>query len=113
MSINFVPLTRHEASYSEVADLYSQAFPTKVNVPLWLLLYKTKIGFETLYDNECWVGLIYTTEYKDIVFVQFFAISEAHRSGGYGSKVMEALRGRCSGKGSRTGFSFLAFFLRV
>ena len=95
MSINFRPLTKHDDNYSKVIDLYKEAFPGVQRVPTWILRYKMrkgKAGFSIIYEHDTWIGFIYTTEYKDIVFVQFFAISESCRSGGYGSKVMNSMR---------------------
>ncbi|MFT6901295.1 MAG: GNAT superfamily N-acetyltransferase [Colwellia sp.] len=53
---------------------------------------KGKGGFSVLYENDNWIGLIYLTEYKNAVFVHFFAIAEFQRSSGYGSKVLQALK---------------------
>ncbi|QBY05372.1 GNAT family N-acetyltransferase [Thalassotalea sp. HSM 43] len=95
MSITLSPLSKLDANYSEVIDLYKSAFPEAQHIPAWFLRYKLrngKQGFSTLYSNETWVGLIYFTEYKDIIFVQFIAISAACRSNGYGSQVMDELK---------------------
>lgn len=94
VSIDFRPLTKHDASYLKVIDLYREAFPGAQRIPVWLLHYRLKKGqqgFSILYDGDTWIGLIYITEYKDIVFLQFFAISERLRSEGYGSKVMHSM----------------------
>ena len=100
MSINFRPLTKYDVNYSRVIELYKEAFPGVQRVPSWILRYimrKGKAGFSVLYEHDSWIGLIYVTEYKDIVFVHFFAISESRRSGGYGSKVMDSMRDMYSG----------------
>ncbi len=101
MSINFQPLTIYDVNYSKVIDLYKEAFPGAQRIPAWLLRYKLKkgkAGFNILYIDDTWIGLIYATEYKDIVFVQFLAILELFRSDGYGSKVMDSMRVMHSGK---------------
>ena len=70
-------------------------------IPTSLLRYKLrrgKAGFNVLYEDDIWIGLIYATEYKDIVFIQFLAIPESFRSSGYGSKVMEAMEYMQPGK---------------
>ncbi len=95
MKINLVPLSRSNDNYLDVIDLYKEAFTTVRNIPTWLLKFKLrngKDGFNVIYAGDIWVGLIYTTEYKDIVFVHFFAISESCRSSGYGSKVIDLLK---------------------
>ncbi|ALS98020.1 GNAT family N-acetyltransferase [Lacimicrobium alkaliphilum] len=101
MSINFRPLTKYDANYLKVIDLYKEAFPGAQHIPTWILRYKLrngKAGFNVLYAQDTWIGLIYITEYQDIVFVHFLAISESCRSGGYGSKVMDSLKEMYSGK---------------
>lgn len=95
MSINFRALNKLDNNYFKVIDLYKQAFPGAQRIPTWFLRYKLrngKGGFNVLYEDENWVGLIYHTEYRDIVFIQLLAISESFRSCGYGSKVMESLK---------------------
>ena len=95
MSVNFRPLTKHDVNYSKVIDLYKEAFLGAQGVPTWILRYKMrkgKTGLSIIYERDTWIGFIYATEYKDIVFVQFFAISESLRSCGYGSKVINSMR---------------------
>jgi GNAT superfamily N-acetyltransferase len=95
LSIHLRPLNQNEDNYSKVIDLYKKAFTTARHIPTWLLrltLRKGKVGFNVLYADNTWIGLIYTTEYKDIVLVHFFAISESYRSGGYGSKVIDSIK---------------------
>ena len=95
MSIKFSPLSKYDVNYRNVIELYKEAFTTVRRVPSWLLrfiLRKGKDGFSVLYENNNWIGLIYLTEYKDTVFVHFFAIAEDQRSSGYGSKVLDALK---------------------
>ena len=84
MSINYYPFTKDDVNYSKVIDLYEEAFPESQHTPLWLLRYKVRTGtaqFNIIYENDTWVGLIYTTEYKNILFVQLFAISKGKQSG--------------------------------
>jgi GNAT superfamily N-acetyltransferase len=95
MSIKFSPLSKHDINYLNVIELYKKAFTTVRRLPSWLLrfmLRKGKDGFSILYENDNWIGLIYLTQYKDTVFVHFFAIAEFQRSSGYGSKVLHALK---------------------
>ncbi|TVP14724.1 GNAT family N-acetyltransferase [Shewanella sp. KCT] len=94
MSINFRPFNKSDGNYSKVIDLYKEAFPGAQRIPTFLLRFKLrkgKKGFSVLYDGGKWIGLIYLTQYRDIVFVQFLAVTASIRSKGYGSKVMDAL----------------------
>ncbi|WP_426357375.1 GNAT family N-acetyltransferase [Pseudocolwellia sp. HL-MZ19] len=93
--MNLRPLNQYDDNYLDVIDLYKKAFTTARNIPTWLLKFKLRNGqdgFNVIYAGDIWVGLIYTTEYKDIVLIHFLAISEFYRSGGYGSKVMDLLK---------------------
>ena len=101
MSINLRPLTKYDTNYLKVIDLYKSAFPGAQRIPTWILRYKLrngKTGFNIIYAHDIWIGLIYITEYKDIVFIQFLAISDCYRSSGYGSKVMDLMKETHSGK---------------
>lgn len=101
MSINLRPLTKHDANYLKVIDLYKEAFPEAQRIPTWLLRYKLRngtVGFSVIYIHDTWIGLIYITEYKNIVFIQTLAISESYRSGGYGSKIMDLMKDTHVGK---------------
>ena len=101
MSITFRPLTKHDANYCKAIDLYMRAFPGAQRIPAWMLRYKLrngKAGFNVVYSCDNWIGLIYITEYQDIAFMHFLAISESCRSVGYGIKVMNAIKDTHAGK---------------
>ena len=101
MSINLRPLSNSDQNYLEVIDLYKIAFPEARNIPTWFLQYKLrkgKEGFNIIYTHDTWIGLIYITEHEDLMFVQFLAIAESYRSAGYGSMVMDWLKGTHTGK---------------
>ena len=101
MCINLRPLTQYDDNYLRVIELYKKAFTTARHIPTWFLRCKLrngKEGFNVLYSDHTWIGLIYTTEHEDIVLIHFLAISEAYRSGGYGSKVMDSMKITHAGK---------------
>ncbi|MEO1181913.1 MAG: GNAT family N-acetyltransferase [Cyanobacteria bacterium J06636_28] len=95
MSINFVPAAIDKENSTKLESLYQDAFPKNERAPLWFIRHKAKqsnVAFNSLYDNESWIGLLYTVEYRDILLVIYFAIDASCRSGGYGTKVLTALR---------------------
>lgn len=95
MSIDYRPLSQCDENYLNVIELYKEAFAGVQRIPSWLLRFMMrngKPGFSVLYEGDKWLGLIYIVESSDIVFVQFFAISESLRSGGYGSKVVDSMK---------------------
>ncbi len=101
MSIKFVTVSKNDKDYRKVVDLYKKAFPKKERFPLWLLFYKVKsknAQFSSLYENDNWLGFLYTIEHKNIVLILYLAISETCRSGGYGTKVLTAIREKSVGK---------------
>ncbi|MFT5816001.1 MAG: hypothetical protein ACI9VT_003779 [Psychroserpens sp.] len=53
-----------------------------------------KDGFDVLYKHNNWLGFIYAKEYKNIVFIEFFAISESVCLSGYGSIVMDSMKNK-------------------
>lgn len=78
-----------------VKDLYLNEFPDYERLPFWLLRYKSKkknSDFYAIYDDNEYIGLLYLTYYKDIVYVFYLAIDPSHQSKGYGSKILQHLR---------------------
>lgn len=101
MSMSFRPLNKNHPNYLAVIHLYKEAFPKANRIPTFLLRYrlrKGKEGFNVIYEKDSWIGLVYFTHHRDIVFVHFLAISERYRSRGYGSLVLEALGNAFSDK---------------
>ena len=97
MNINFRPLSKLDKNYVEIIALYKEAFPDARHIPTWFLQYKLrkgKQGFDIIYADNTWVGLIYIIEHKGVLFVQFFAVAESYRSSGYGSQVINTLMTR-------------------
>ncbi|MEM9809149.1 MAG: GNAT family N-acetyltransferase [Cyanobacteria bacterium P01_D01_bin.56] len=95
MSIDFVPAVIDKENSTKLESLYKEAFPKNERAPLWFLRHKAKqsnVAFNSLYDNESWIGLLYTVEYRDILLIVYFAIDASCRAGGYGTKVLTALR---------------------
>ncbi|MEL6232335.1 MAG: GNAT family N-acetyltransferase [Cyanobacteria bacterium J06627_3] len=95
MSINFVPAAIDKENSTKLESLYQDAFPKNERAPLWFLRYKAKqsnVAFSSLYEHGTWIGLLYTVEYRDILLVIYLAIDASCRSGGYGTKVLTALR---------------------
>lgn len=95
MSINFVPVVADKKNSNRIESLYESAFPKSERAPFWFLRCKARQSntfSNSLYDNETWIGLMYTFEYGGIILVLYFAIDASCRSGGYGSKVLTALK---------------------
>ncbi len=101
MSIEFLPVSKNDKDYPKIVDLYKKTFPKKERFPLWLLFYEVKsqnAHFSSLYENDDWIGFLYTIEYGNIVMVLYFAISERFRLDGYDAKVFTMIKEKHLGK---------------
>lgn len=70
-------------------------FPKYERLPFWLLKFKAKkenSDFYAIYDENEYIGLLYLTYYKDIVYVFYLAIDPSQQSKGYGSMVLQHLK---------------------
>jgi len=79
----------------QIKHLYRTAFPKEERAPLFFLFQKARQknnSFYAIVDNEEFVGLVYTIETEKMVYVFFFAIEEAKRGKGYGTKVLSLIK---------------------
>ena len=79
----------------KVKDLYLRAIPAHERAPFFWLWWKRKrknVSFVNIYDEEKWVGFVFFSLYKDLVYVWFFAIDDSIRSKGYGSAVFSEIK---------------------
>lgn len=79
----------------QIKYLYRTAFPKEERAPLFFLFHKAKQqnnSFYAIVDNGEFVGLVYTIENEKMVYVFFFAIEEAKRGQGYGTKVLSLIK---------------------
>lgn len=91
--INLISLNKTNVM-PKVKNLYMNEFPEYERYPFWLLIYKSKkknSDFYAIYDDSEYIGLLYLTYYKDIVYVFYLAIDLSQQSKGYGSKVLQYL----------------------
>lgn len=78
-----------------VKELYLSAFPAYERYPFWLLDFKSRkknTDFYVVYDDNEYIGLLYLTYYKDLVYVFYLAIDPSQQSKGYGSKILQHLK---------------------
>ena len=78
-------VTATPADLPKIKELYLSAFPAVERIPFWLLKKRTKTEiaeFCSLYDDDNWVGFIYTVKNAELVYVFFWR-----------SKRLNALRG--------------------
>lgn len=82
-------------------QLYLTSFPKYERKPFKLMQALEKCGkmeILCIVNNENFCGLVITASYKDLVLIDYFAISEDLRGKGIGSQSIELIRKRYSGK---------------
>ncbi len=95
--IEFKDLSRNLKEFKLVKKLYSKAFPKAEQDPflqLRFLAWRKKAHFYSIYCDNEWVGLTWIAPYKNVVFLNYIAISQEHRNKGIGSAVLEELKNR-------------------
>ena len=93
MSIGLIPKQVHlnDPSFKKSKELLKTAFPKKEQTPAFLLLIGTRkktIHFVAFYDNENFVGLLYTIENDKYYFILYLAVNQEMRSKGYGREIL-------------------------
>ena len=78
--------------YIKVKELYINAFPKEERLSFFFLKRKVKKGkgkILVIKENKEFIGFMYFIEYKDIVYLLFYAIVSSNRSQGYGSQGLQ------------------------
>lgn len=91
----FHDIKRSKAYKKQTKTLYQKAFPAEERLPFNILRRLARhenAEFLCIYDGETFVGLMYNIHFQDIVYIFYFAIDETMRNGGYGSKVLHAIK---------------------
>ncbi len=87
-------ITRKQNDYKEIASFMKRVFPKEELIPMWLLCIATKkkkYDFKAYYDNDLFVGILFTIDTKDTLFVFYIAVNDKIHSKGYGSELLKAL----------------------
>lgn len=74
--------------------LYRSAFPRCERKPFSMIYKMSRAGKTDVWyisDQGRFVGLAITINGPDRILLDYFAIAEAHRSGGYGSQILKSL----------------------
>ncbi len=93
--IRFKNLKKNNNISKRLERLYRAAFPREERPPYFYIKWKAmKQGadFFGIYDNNRFIGLIYTVTNKDVAYIFFFAIEEDYRGLGYGSQVLSKVK---------------------
>ena len=93
-NLTFVKMDASFSDWESVSQLNNEAFPEEERMEdkHFKQLYKRGVEAYAIYDKE-FIGFMigtYSREYK-MFYIWFLAIEQAHRSLGYGSKVLSQL----------------------
>ena len=94
MNIKFTEIQNSEEK-NKVKSLFQRAIPANERTPFFWLWWKRKrpaVSFVNVYDDEDWVGAVFFSTHKDLVYVWIFAIDDTVRSKGYGSAVFTEIK---------------------
>ncbi len=87
-------VTKKLDNYNEIVEFMKRSFPKEELMPMWLLLLITKMKnykFSAYYDGDMFVGILFTIESKDSLFIFYIAINDKIQSKGYGSKLLQLM----------------------
>ena len=94
MSIQFTEI-QNSAEKKKIKSLFQRAIPAHERPPFFWLYRKRKrenVSFFNVYDGNEWVGAVFFSVHKSLVYVWVFAIDDSVRSKGYGSAVFLEIR---------------------
>ena len=87
-------VSRHSYDYKDITAFMKRVFPKEELMPMWLLnimSIKKNYQFSAFYDNDLFIGILFTIEQDDMLFVFYLAINDEIHSKGYGSKLLQIL----------------------
>ena len=91
-----------EKLLAQIEKLYYEAFPVEEQKPFSVILEKNREGSMEILaaenNHKDFTGLAITARHRDLVMLDYFAISPCHRQGGVGSKVFRMLKERYAGQ---------------
>lgn len=81
-----------KGQWKDVKKIYVEAFPKKERKPFFMLKHcanKGKIDILVATENNTLLGFIVLVPYKDMIMVDYLAVSNNTRSHGTGSKILK------------------------
>lgn len=80
--------------YKEISEFMQRVFPKEEFMSMWMLNLLSKLkkfNFSAFYDEDLFVGILFTIDLKDTLFVFYIAVNDKIHSKGYGSKLLQLL----------------------
>lgn len=87
--------------WSEIREIYLEAFPRSERKPFFAVRRSVKKGkaqMLTAVEDDVLLGFVMVIPYKDMVMVDYLAVSGKTRGRGTGSAIMREVCGRFSDK---------------
>ncbi len=94
MILQEVNVSKKLSDYNEISAFMKRVFPKEELMPMWLiklLTLKKNYDFKAYYDNDLFVGILFTIDSDDTLFVFYIAVNDKVHSKGYGSKLLQTL----------------------
>jgi hypothetical protein len=94
MNIKFTKI-QNATERKKVQELYNQSVPAHEKAYFYLLWWKRSrpnISFVNIYDGDKWVGFVFYSIYKDLVYVWFFATCDTTTSKEYDSAMFAEIK---------------------
>ncbi len=94
MNLTEKNLSRKLSDYKEICQFMKRVFPREEVIPMWLVRLfnlKKKYDFNVYYDNDLFVGILFTIDTKDTIFVFYLAVNDKIQSKGYGREILQIL----------------------
>ena len=92
MSLKAEPVRIGKKGYKEAMDLMSSTFPPNELIPLWILrlfALRRNVRFRAFYDDDMFIGTVYTYEDDKHFFILYLAVDPKYRSMGYGGRIVD------------------------
>lgn len=93
--------TAQPCPWAELKEIYLDAFPKRERKPYFLLRRSVKQGMTQLIaaaDGGALLGFAAVIPYRDMVMVDYLAVSSRIRSNGTGSRILQEICGRFAGR---------------
>lgn len=94
MDLTEKAITPHLSDYKEIGAFMKRVFPKEELMSMGLINIITKMkkyNFNAYYDGDLFVGIIFTIDSKDTLFVFYIAVNDEIHSKGYGSQLLNIL----------------------
>ena len=101
MNLTEKTITKKLDDYKDIVQFMKRVFPKEELFPMWILNLITKkknYDFNAYYDNNLFVGILFTINSKDSLFVFYLAVNDKIHSKGYGSKLLTMLKDKYQDK---------------